>query len=62
MKDYPYMYGQLKVAAQTLARTAKDAVQYESKFMDQTGVYEKLLNSQANTILELLEKHETPNR
>lgn len=56
MKDYPYMYGQLKVAAELLARTAKDSVE------DTTGVYETLLKNQANQILKLLETHETSNR
>lgn len=62
MKDYPYMYGELKVLARQIAMTAKSSVQYNPKFLDGTGIYEDMLNRQANSIIELLEKHETSNR
>ena len=62
MKDYAFKYGELKGASEFLARTAKESVEYNPKFQDGTGVYEKLLMTQANRILDLLENHETPNR
>jgi len=62
MKDYPFMYGELKVLARHLALTAKRSVEYNPKFLDGTGIYEDELNRQANSIIDLLEKHETSNR
>ena len=56
------MYGELKVLARHLALTAKRSVEYNPKFLDGTGIYEDALNRQANSIIDLLEKHETSNR